>query len=235
MCKRAGRAKGPGAARQSRRRGGWGLAGAGPPPGSPHSKGSPLARLPQLCNEAWLVGGGSSEAGGWAPGWSVTLRGWKDSEEQWWEQQESIRRCRKGVRVTSGESVWMTGEGTGHLACWFHQSPCPVSLGRGCRCALHGEIDQGSSRPLLVELGFSLLCLAPNHFPVSEGLDPGYRGRRGGGEEPWAGRDPRRPTGHAVLGLEWSLAGSKKQEPSCSPSPLPASHHHPRKGVQAVF
>lgn len=86
-----------------------------------------------------------------------------------------------------------------------------------------------------MELGFSLLCLAPNHSPVSEGLDPGYRGRRGGGEEPWAGRDPRRPTGHAVLGLERSLAGSKKQVPSCSPSPLPASHHHPRKGVQAVL
>ena len=83
----AGR-RGPGVVHRSREHEGWGLAGAGPPPGSPRSKDSPSARLPQLCNEPWLVCGGSSEVGGRAPGWSVTLRGWKDSEEPWWEQQE---------------------------------------------------------------------------------------------------------------------------------------------------
>lgn len=149
MCERAGRAKGAGSGaleQRARRMGAgwcWAPARVSAQQGQPLSQVSPAVQRGLACVRWEFRGGG--------PGTRVVcdlegLEGFRRAMVG--AAGTAIRRCRKGVGVTSGESMWMTGEGTGHLACWFHQSPCPVSLGRGCHCpSRDGEIDQGSPRP----------------------------------------------------------------------------------------
>ena len=58
----------------------------------------------------------------------------------------------------------------------------------------------------------------------------GCRGRRGGGKEHWAGRDPRRPTGHASPGAGMELGRLKEAGAKLQPLPLSSQPSLPQKG-----